>query len=99
VDRVLPYHQSGFGQLRLLGFSVDQVVGVQRVQVAHLGARDAGGAAHQRAVDARMRLLRMSDQDDDLGHAGKRLGLPGAGAPRSAATITRTLQSWSRACP
>ena len=79
----MPYHWIGCcqttssrrAQRGLLGGDVDQVVGVERVQVAHLDAPAALGAAaraplHQAPVDARLLQLRVGDEDEDSAPAG-----------------------------
>ena len=55
VDRVLPDDEARRGERRLLGVDVDQIVGVERIQVAQFdaGAARGGDGVQQRAVDAR----------------------------------------------
>ncbi len=78
VQRVLPDDQARGGERGLLGGGVDQVVGIERVQVAHRDptrrarARpSAVGGAHQASVRARELELGVGDDDEDLGAVGR----------------------------
>ena len=53
----------------LVGGHVDQVVGIQRVEVAH-GVAGVACRAGQVGADARMCKLGVRQQDEDAGHGG-----------------------------
>jgi hypothetical protein len=79
VQRLQPDHELRRIERTLFGDDVDQVVRVQRIQVAHLhpfGQRGARGGTHQQRADARVLEVRMCCKNQDRRQGCDAWGLP-----------------------